>query len=162
MLSKGDILKPFAESIHAKVNAEKLNGITVRQARYLKRAMSFEIRHLCDALMPDLLTPMVSKEAYLRARSIGVDLRTMDWHDQPRFDPDRKVFHLEHMMPVSMVRDLCRSAASLEEVIGILDCKLSLVWILKDEDAVLSKMGFRNKRPDPAFAYRAAGICLVE
>jgi len=136
-------------------------SITVRQKRFLNKAISFEIRHACDALLPDNLSPRVSLGADSEARRMGINLRLMDWHDQPSFDPGRKVFHMEHVIPVVNIRKSCCSAMSQGEVLDILRTLIVIAWILKEEDRRLTQLGFRNNRPDPSAAYRAAGIELL-
>lgn len=162
LLSKNDLVHPFAVSVFEKAQAQRNTGITIRQSRYLKKAMSFDIRHLCDVLSPDYLLPMVSERAQAKAIDLGVDLHKADWHDQPKFDAGRRVFHLEHYKPVGEIRELCMRAASPGDVAEILASELCLAWILKEEDQILRQLGFNSKRPDPAAAYRAAGIFLIQ
>lgn len=135
--------------------------ITIRQKRFLNKAISFEIRHACDALMPDNLAPRVSLGADSEARKIGINLRTVDWHDQSSFDPGRRIFHMEHVVPVADIRKSCCSATSPEEVLEILKKQILIAWILKEEDRRLTRLGFRSNRPDPFAAYHAAGIELL-
>ncbi|MFM7674369.1 MAG: hypothetical protein ACKO5F_02005 [Synechococcus sp.] len=155
------MLALFADSIFRKAQALNAASITTRQKRYLNRAINFEIRHACDALLPDNLIPRVSVSADLLAQKMGVDLRLVDWHDQPKFDPGRKIFHMEHFIPVRDVRLSCCAASCAAEVLDVLKSKIVVAWILKEEDNRLNELGFRSKRPDPEAAYRAAGIKLL-
>lgn len=161
MLSSDQLLLLFSGSIFEKSQALKEEFITVRQKRYLNRAINFEIRHACDALLPDNLTPRVSIKAHEVAQCIGVELRHMDWHDQPKFDPGRKVFHMEHVVPVKNVRGSCILAPSKEAVLDVLKQQIVIAWILKEEDNRLNQLGFRSNRPDPWGAYKAAGIEII-
>ena len=59
----------------------------------------------------------VSKGAQERAISLPgagpeVDLAAQSWHEQHAIDPDREIFHFEHMTPVSAVREACLIAVS--------------------------------------------------
>jgi hypothetical protein len=161
VLNSDQLLALFSGSIFEKSQALREASATVRQKRYLNRAISFEIRHACDALLLDNLTPRVSINADSAAQSIGVDLRLVDWHDQPKFDPGRKLFHMEHVIPVLDVRNSCSLATSKEDVLAVIKSKIVIAWILKEEDYRLSQLGFRSKRPDPWAAYLAAGIELI-
>lgn len=155
------MLACFAGSIFEKSQALKDPFITSRQKRYLNKAISFEIRHACDALLPDKLILRVSVKASLKAQAMGVDLRLSDWQDQVKFDPGRKIFHLEHVIPVLEIRKSCYLAASRQDVLEILKSRILIAWILKEEDRCLNRLGLRSNRPDPEAAYRAAGIELV-
>lgn len=94
------------------------------------------------------------------AETLAVDLRTVRWHDQLKFDPGRKQFRLEHVVPVNEIRNRCLRATSATEVAGCL-AEGRVAWILRNENQRLNDLGFNSKRPDPAAAYRAAGISLA-
>jgi hypothetical protein len=51
----------------------------------------------------------------------------------------------------------CRSEF---EVQNVLEKELRVAWILKLEDAELTRLGYRSKRPSPDKAYSDAGIRL--
>lgn len=53
------------------------------------------------------------------------------------------------------------SAGSIGEVVQVLADNLRLAWITKEEDARLTALGYRHKRPDPDAAYAEAGIVLL-
>jgi hypothetical protein len=89
-----------------------------------------------------------------------VDLFSSNWHEQQRFDPGRKQFHFEHVVPVGVLRERCKACANAEAIGAVLATEIRIAWILKEEDAVLTQLGFRSKRPDPDAAYEAAGIKL--
>ena len=160
-LEREVLILPYARSIYDKAMLLRETGISLKQQKYVKRSISFEIRHLCDVLSPDNLIPCVSLLAMNAASDLGIDLKLMDWHDQPKFDPERKVFHLEHVNPVSMVRDRCIGEHSLDAVKDILASDLRIAWILKEEDKILRDLGYRSKRPSPEAAYAEAGIKLI-
>jgi hypothetical protein len=87
-----------------------------------------------------------------------INLCSKNWHDQPMFDPGRRAFHLEHFVPVSAIRNACLEERSEAGILKILRTRLQIVWILKTEDAKLTRLGYRSRRSDPEAAYRAAGI----
>ncbi len=102
-----------------------------------------------------LLTPVVSKAARL-----GLDLRTLGWHKQPKFDAGRKIFHFEHGVTVSELRELCMRQRTAHGVLRVLTTKPRIVRILKKEYRRLTNLGYRSKRPDLEAAYLQAGIAF--
>ncbi len=117
--------------------------------------------------LEDFITPRVSIKAKETADKMGVgDLSQYGWSEQKSKmnDPDRSVFHFEHVVTVSdLVERLLKlgsnpSFDSVKSVIG----KADVAWILKSEDEVLNQNGFKSKRPDnPLEAYEQCGIELV-
>ncbi len=69
------------------------------------------------------------------------------WHSQSSFDKGRKVFHWEHVDPISDIQKACEAAGSEEAVREILRTRLRIAWILKREDRELARLGFRSQRP---------------
>lgn len=132
-----------------------------QQRARLKESISIDVRKLCDMLIPDARHPQVSVAAAEKAAAIHVDLRQETWHSQTKFDPKRLVFHYEHMNPVGQIVGAIASADSVGEIVQILSDGLRLAWITKDEDAQLTALGYRHKRPDPDAAYAEAGIALL-
>lgn len=149
------LLRPFAESIRAKARAVAILDLDERQRRRFLEAISDDIKKCTNFLVPE-----VSVAAAQRALAKGLDLRQMDWHDQHRFDPGRVEFHFEHMVPVAAIRARCLQARTVADVLAVLRDSLRVAWILKDEDARLTAMGYRTNRPDPESAYRMANIAL--
>ena len=72
------------------------------------------------------------------------------------------MFHLEHVVPISSLREWCLAAQDEDEIVEILREKVTIAWILKQKDRALTRLGHRHERPDPAAAYAAAGIRLRE
>jgi len=156
MADLDSLLRPFARSIYAKASAcRQLDLRAEERARFLE-SISDDIKKCTNFVSVD-----VSQAAFDRAKSVGIDLRTKTWHDQPGFDRGRLVFHLEHIVPVSAIRRACLDAPSDSAVFEILATKLRVVWILKEEDLVLTRLGYRTRRSDPDAAYRDAKICLA-
>jgi hypothetical protein len=110
--------------------------------------------------MEQFCVPHVSQAAYDEATSKGIaNLHTWRWRDQSRQDRGREVFHLEHKMPVALMRDHVLKARSVKEVAATLK-SASIAWILKRENSRLEELGFRSRRDDPDDAYRQADIKL--
>jgi hypothetical protein len=153
---RNTLLKPFASSIHVKATAfRQLDLGPSERARFLE-AISDDIKKCTNFTIPE-----VSRAAFNRGTAMGIDLRTKTWHDQPQFDNRRRIFHLEHMVPVSTVRQLCLEAPSETVVLEILVATLRCVWILKEEDRELTRLGYRSQRSDPEAAYHHAKIDLI-
>ena len=156
MADRETLLRPFASSIHAKASALRQLELATRERARVLESISDDIKKCTNFVRAD-----VSERALDRARPLDVDLRTATWHDQPRFDPGRRVFHLEHIVPVSTIRHACLEAPSDSAVLEILATSLRVAWILKEEDSVLTHLGYRSRRQDPEAAYREAKISLV-
>jgi hypothetical protein len=151
------VAKPFARSLRAKARLLHA-GLTPRQDARLRESLSDDIEN-CDIVTPDLRPPEVSAAA-LAAAPEGIVLYREAWHSQPRFDPGRAVFHVEHVVPVRSLREDCIAATTEDAVVGVL-AGIRVAWILKSEDRELSRLGYRTLRDRPDEAYREAGIELV-
>lgn len=147
-------MRAFADAIWAKVSLLKETTLSASERRRVLESIDGDIRKCTD-----LLVPRVSRAARETAGLLQVDLTRMGWHDQPRFDPGRTIFHLEHFYPVGAVRNRCLTATSQSDIGDVLG-SAKVAWILKVEDRKLSDLGFKNLRPDPDEAYRKAGIAL--
>lgn len=153
------VSRPFARALLAKLPLLRA-GLSDRQQARVRESLSDDIKKFCDVAVPDLRRPLVSQGATEQAEKLGVDLCAQAWHDQPRFDPGRGVFHLEHVVPVRAVRERCLDLTEEAEVMAILSL-VSVAWILKTEDRELTRLGHRTRRDDPAEAYQRAGIALT-
>ena len=149
------VLRAFASAILAKARAVRSLTQSPTHHRRLLESISDDIKKVSN-LRPHEMSVAAATEAEV----LGIDLREQTWHDQPRFDADREVFHVEHMVPVSALRELCLECGDEEHVLDILTSRLRVVWILKSEDAELTRLGFRHRRPDPEDAYRQAKIVV--
>jgi hypothetical protein len=150
------LLTPFARSIHAKATALRNLDLSPQHRARLREAISDDIKKCTNFIVPELSTAAAQKAA-----ALGIDLRGKCWHDQHKFDAGRRIFHFEHILPVSAVRKACLATTSASGVLNVLRGKLRVVWILKKEDARLTKLGYRTKRHDPEAAYRKAKISLL-
>lgn len=150
----------FAEGMLPKVLWLRKGGRAPHEVSAVRSSLTQEIRKLCDALAPEHLRPVVSPSAAQAARVLGVDLCLQAWGRQTAWDPGRRVFHLEHVVPVAEVRARVLLA---DTVVGIRAAlaELKVAWILKTEDAELERLGYRSRRDDPESAYREAGIELI-
>jgi hypothetical protein len=149
MAAIDQLLQLFARSIFAKVSALKSLELTPNQRRRLQSTITAEIRACGGLLYPEVLTPEVSEAALREAERIGVHIFEHTWHSQPSFDAGRKLFHWEHVDPVSCIQEACEGAGCEEAVLEVLKTRLRIAWILKREDLELTRLGFRTKRPDP-------------
>ncbi|WP_089107443.1 hypothetical protein [Streptomyces hyaluromycini] len=155
------ICRPFAQGLLDKTRALDELEFNRHQRARLRESISDDVRKLCDMLVPDARHPQVSVAAAEKATAIGVDLRQETWHSQTRFDPKRAVFHFEHMTPVSQIAKALACADSVGAIVQTLSDGLQLAWITKGEDARLTALGYRHKRPDPDAAYEEAEIVLL-
>jgi hypothetical protein len=108
-----------------------------------------------------------SQKAAEKAEEMGLqNLSTYKWNDQKNkmADPDRSIFHWEHVYPVSAMVDalLAIKDVTPEKVKAVIN-KFDIAWILKSENQRLDTNGYKSKRPEnPWDAYRDCGIeiCL--
>lgn len=155
------LARPFVRSIRGKAAALGALKLTQEQQARFREVISDDIRKFCDVILPHVRPPRVSLAAKARATRLGVNLALMTWQDQPRFDPGRKQFHLEHQVPVSTIREECVRRPTEAAIMRTLKAQLRVVWILKQGDRALTKLGYGTKRVDPAAAYKEAGIRLA-
>jgi hypothetical protein len=133
----------------------------------LQRYQRHTLRHMCREL-EKFLIPQISEKAANEALSrAGVDLKTFSsfgWkHQKTKLkDPDRKIFHLEHIIPVTQLanRVLEKRSEGVEDIVEILQTA-KIAWILKSEDEDLNRNGYRSVRPDPMTCYKKAKITLI-
>ena len=113
--------------------------------------------------------PSVSVEAANRAAGDGVpgDLSDYCWEDHVKDkkmrDKGRKIFHWDHVYPVSQMVQALKGINPLDKSEIERVARLTAVaWILKCENTVLDLKGYRSNRPsDPLEAYKECGIELV-
>lgn len=148
------IFRAFARSIFAKAELLRTTELSHRERQRVLESISDDLKKFTD-----LIQAGVSDAALAEAERMGVDLGTAGWHDQPKFDPGRKVFAREHVVPVNQMRAACLEAASEEDTARCLEAA-QVAWVLREEDDMLTRLGFRTVRTDPRAAYRAAGISL--
>jgi hypothetical protein len=160
MTHSDGLVMAFALGMLPKVEWLRTGTATPVQASAVRSSLTQELRKLCDALGPEDLRPAVSRRAATAAEAIGVDLCRQSWATQLRFDPGRRMFHLEHVVPVSAIRAAVLECGDAAEIVRTL-AGLRLAWILKEENQELERRGFRSRRPDPDAAYAEAGIELT-
>lgn len=69
----------------------------------------------------------MSEAAFAAAKASGVDLVTLGWHDQTKFDKKREMFHREHTMPVRYIRDECLKQSTVDDVIAVFRAHIDVV-----------------------------------
>jgi len=92
----------------------------------------------------------------------------LTWEEQPKLDPKRNVFHLEHIFTGNMcwraIRGLWReqnNRISAQNIVSLLNDNYAVAWILKEENKRLSDD--RGNTLTEAFnAYRNARIGLID
>lgn len=139
-----------------KIKAAIEHDLTKPESRRLLESISDDIRKYTD-----LIGPLQSRAAKELAGKKNINLLNMRWHDQPKFDRGRSIFHFEHVFTVRQVRDLCMKCTTPESIADVLESKTKVAWILKREDDELTRLGFKFNRPDPALAYAKAGIQIM-
>lgn len=154
------LVSPFIPGLLAKTRALDSQVLNAHQKSRLREAISIDIRKMCDIVIPAARYPRVSKAAKEKADELGVDLTTLTWHAQKKVD-NYQLFTYEHMTPVKVLAAALTTATGEAEALDILDAKLSVAFITKDEDKQLRQHGYAHNRPDPAAAYQAAGIHLL-
>jgi hypothetical protein len=138
-----ELLQLFARSIFAKAAALRSLDPKPNHRRRLRSTITAEIRACGGLLYPEVLKPEVSEAAFREAELIPVDLRAQTWHSQSRFDRGRRVFHREHVDPISCIQEACEGAESEQAVLEFLRTRLRIAWILKREDRELTRLGFQ-------------------
>lgn len=125
------------------------------------KAMYDACRQLEHFVVPEV---SVAAQRVADVRGAG-PLHQYRWKDQtrrPLNDKAREIFHFEHVLPVSVLRDRLLKATTLEDVerlVGYAD----VAWILKEEDRELRRRRFRSNRPEnPWDAYRLCNIEMVK
>ena len=118
-----------------------------------KRLIGEILRKYCDQKPVDF----VSENAKEVADQLELDLFMHNWHDQNKFDPGRKTFHLEHK---TTIHDLTLDIINGKDVLNTI-ARIQHGWILKSEDKILNTSGKKKLREDHDAAYNEAGIELI-
>lgn len=162
-ISTDELVQIFAQSIFTKVTSLKTRTLKSNQRKRLRKSIVDDIRAYGGCIFPDERPTEVSKAAHTEAERRQIkSIWTKAWCDQRAFDKGRKTFHLEHVHPISSIRNKCEMAESEGAVQEILKIGLRVAWILKSEDAKLTLHGFRSDRPCAKSAYQTADIELLE
>jgi len=151
------ILRALVE-LYQKANREKREELRI----WADYALHWSCRRL-EAFLP---ATKVSKAAKDKAAKMKIgDISRFTWDDQTQKgkmrDTGRKIFHYEHVYPVSQLRhDLEALNPPTDEAVYALVQKVDMVWILKEECARLDKAGYRSNRPlkDLWRPFREVGI----
>tara|TARA_X000001382_G_scaffold21504_1_gene13094 strand:+ start:32 stop:484 length:453 start_codon:yes stop_codon:yes gene_type:complete len=120
-----------------------------------KAAIKYGIKMLMRQLV---LNKCWSKKAHQVALDNNWPL-DMNWYNQNKYDKGRKELLMEHKNPVEEIwQKLCASPWDTQK---ILKKEIHIVWVTRKEDAELTRLGYRSKRPDSDKAYREAGIEIL-
>jgi len=155
---KNSIINAFAQAISALCFELKNSKLSTREKRILESTISDILKKIGD-----LHPSGASVAAYKMFKDTHEgDIRNLTWQQQPNYDKGRKIFHREHMIPISSLRQKCIEGPEVENVLQIIQKEIKIVWILKTEDSRLSKNGHRHNRPDPEGAYEEAKITVMK
>ena len=137
------LVNPFATAIFAAAQAHRAFGATLRPA-FTKGLMDSILDEIRGAA--SVHTHGVSRCAATEAHRRGIDrLSAKTLRDQPDFDPDGRVFVVEHMVSVAALVHACMCQPTREDVEDVLMRRLSPVWLLRHEHDVLAKLGCRAR-----------------
>jgi hypothetical protein len=121
-----------------------------------KSGLKYGIKHLMRQVPHPPQLWSVEAKKFADKNNIPYDLT---WHQQPKYDPGRKNLLAEHKVPLEEVfKKLLKDPNNAEQ---ILLNNNTIVWVTKEEDSRLTKLGYRSNRPDPDKAYEEAGIQIV-
>ena len=128
--------------------------------RWAQTSLAHACRHV-----EYFLVPRVSEAAHAKAVALGIaPLERYRWADQRSRmkDPGRKVFHWEHMVPVSDLQAELRKLQTPDlPSVGAVLSKAQVAWILKSENERLDKAKLRYGRANGGLAaYKQVGIRL--
>ena len=163
---------PYHKTIKKNDNKGKKKKTDIE--KWLKQSIRWPIRYLEIFIK----TAQVSKEALAEAQKANANvdkekLSKCRWGQQKTKkylnDPKRKIFHYEHMYPVSKMRDKLievsnPSVYSEDQILKNIEeelKKFDIAWILKTENKTLDKK--RKAHPDmlPLVVYEKANIDLL-
>jgi len=125
-----------------------------KEKSHLKAMITKCIRIVDDSCTID----RASHAAAHIADGLGIDLSKMTWVNQTRFDPGRKLFVFEHKTPINTL--VQKMIENPNDVLNILN-NMEIVWITREEDAILNALGYRKNRSDHDAAYKEAGIEII-
>ena len=150
-------LEAIAKAIE--VMAREYSGLTDEvDRRAMRRQISVCIRNATDH--PSIAGRIeASQAARTLATERGIDLSKMTWANQTgkQFDPGRKLFAYEHMVPVkSLMYAVIADPSSALRVLQ----SARLVWVTRAENDRLTELGYAHERADPQKCYEEAGIKL--
>ena len=97
----------------------------------------------------------------------GKEIVNEDWGDQPRFDPGRKIFNLDHIYTGSMFRNALKELDSLNklnvsDIEALIQNNYRMAWILKEEEKRLPRFNRNKTLNDALQIYESNGIHLIK
>ena len=103
-----------------------------------------------------IMVRYASEDAIAFAQKHSIDLATLTWDKQTKYDPERKILHFEHCFPLKELIDRCLETNEDPKTITHDNF---VAWITKDENARLDACGFNHARPNGwEKCYAACGI----
>ncbi len=125
--------------------------------KHMRVQLSKSIRNATDH--PDfVLRASVAAQALAAERGIDLSKMTYDNQVQKRFDPGRKLFAYEHMVPVkNLMYAIIAEPSRAEELLR----SAMIVWVTRAENDRLNQLGYAHERPDPQKCYEEAGIKVM-
>ena len=158
-MSVHGLMRPFASAIFAKAAAYRhlRSALAPPQEQQFLKSLRDDVRRASN-LHPHDVTEAAAAEG-LRRGIADLSVKTRD--DQPAFDPGRKAFIVEHMVPITAVVYDCLHCPDEERVLNELTTRLRVVWLLRSNARDLTLLGLRRKLPNPEEAYRRAGVRVL-
>ena len=92
-----------------------------------------------------IMVKYASEDAIAFAKKHSIDLATLTWQKQIKYDPERKILHFEHCFPLKELIDRCLETDENPETITRDNF---VAWITKEENARLDACGFNHARPN--------------
>ena len=138
---------------------EKINKLPDSESH--ARAGFIKVLGEAVRVLTDYIVPEASIPAAKFIESKGADYSKLTWANHPKIDPGRKNIVREHMTTCYEIKNKINASLNIEEVTDILTNDLRIVWITKAEDAKLTELGYKSRRPDPVKAYKEAGIEIL-
>ena len=139
----GSLVTPFAGAIFATAEAyRQFRGVLPAAFRKrLTTSLFDEIRGAAG-----VHRHRASQAAATERHRMGIDrLGAKTWQDQPEFDPDGRVFVVEHSMPIAHLVYACMLQRTQETVADVVVRFLGPVWLLRREHDALAKLGLRAR-----------------
>ena len=131
------------------------NSSTKKKSRLFNNTIKAIFRSITD----DKKVEYISKKALEKAKELGIDLYSMTWLNQNKFDPKRKIFHYEHCVTIKELRlAVLNSNEDIQKIIK----REVVCWILKEENKILDKK-YKSSRPGGwKRCYKDCGIEILK
>lgn len=150
--------------INYKVYEPGLKALAISYSQTEEKAYKQQLKTMIMKCLREIDGPFgvankVSVKAKQLAEERGIDLTKMSWYNQPSMDKKRELFVYEHKDPINMVAS--KIINNPDDIISILE-KTETVWVTREEDIELTRLGYWKNRPDPDLAYKEANIIIID